>query len=135
MAVVNGKNFFGIPGKYLDIEQMWDKNTVISISFDLPVQILDGGKSYPGYIAIKNGPQVLALDQALNPEIKEMDELSMASYSVKNIPETLLPDNWVGFQIFGATGFYKGKPVDLKFVPFADAGQTGGDIRVWIKRN
>jgi DUF1680 family protein len=135
LAVVNGKNFFGISGKYLDIEQMWDKNTVISISFDLPVQILDGGKSYPGYIAIKNGPQVLALDQALNPEIKEMDELSMASSSVKNIPKTLLPDNWVGFQIFGATGFYKGKPVDLKFVPFADAGQTGGDIRVWIKRN
>jgi DUF1680 family protein len=134
IAFVNGINFYGIPGKYLEIEQMWEKNTIINISFDLPVQMLDGGKSYPGYIAIKYGPQVLAVDQALNPEIKDMDELSMASSDVKSISKTLLPDKWVGFQIFGASGFYKGKPVDLNLVPFADAGQTGGDIRVWIKK-
>jgi len=70
LAVINGKKLFWNSRKYLDIEQMWDKNTVINISFDLPVQILDGGKSYPGYIAIKYGTQVLAMDQALNPEIK-----------------------------------------------------------------
>lgn len=133
-AVVNGKSLFGVPGKYLEIEQMWEKNTLINISFDLPVQVLDGGKSYPGYIAIKNGTQILAVDQLLNPEIKELDELSMASSSVKSISKTLLPDKWVGFQIFSANAFYKGKPVDLKLVPFADAGQTGGDIRVWIRK-
>jgi DUF1680 family protein len=134
LAFVEGKSFYGVPGKYLDIERMWDKNSVIDISFDLPVQILDGGKSYPGYIAIKNGTQVLAMDQSLNQELKDMDDITLGSSSVNSIPKTLLPDNWVGFQIFVTSGFYKGKPVDLKLVPFADAGQTGGDIRVWIKK-
>jgi hypothetical protein len=27
-------------------------------------------------------------------------------------------------------GNYKGKPVKLKLVPYAEAGQTGGEVRV-----
>jgi DUF1680 family protein len=133
-AAVNGKSFNGVAGQYLIIEQLWDKNKVITVSFDTPVQILDGGISYPGYIAIKYGTQVLAVDQILNPEITDIDKISIGSISLKSISKTLLPEGWVGFQIFSTSALYAGKPVDLKFVPFADAGQTGGDIRVWIKK-
>ena len=133
-ANVDGKNYNGIPGKYLNIDQTWNKNSIIKVSFNLNDQILDGGKSYPGCIALKVGPQVLAIDQNLNPAITDLDKLSFNSPKVSAVSKTLLPKGWIGSQIYTSKAFYDGKPVDLKMVPFADAGQTGGDIRVWIKK-
>jgi len=133
-ANIDGNNYAGIPGKYLNIDQMWNKNSIIKVSFNLNDQILDGGKSYPGYIALKVGPQVLAVDQSLNPEIIDLDKLSIDSPKLLSISKTNLPSGWIGDQIFTTKAFYEGKPVDLKLVPFADAGQKEGDIRVWIKK-
>ncbi len=133
-AKVNGRIFKGVPGQYLNIEQSWEKNTVISVSFDMTIQILDGGKNYPGYIALKRGPQVLAVDQALNPDLKVLDDIRFKKPVLVPDSDKLLPKSWVGTQIYSAKAFYEGKPVSIKLVPYADAGQTGGDIRVWIKR-
>ena len=133
-ANVDGKNYNGIPGKYLNIDQTWNKNSIIKVSFNLNDQILDGGKSYPGYIALKVGPQVLAVDQSLNPEIIDLDKLSFDSPKLSPVSKALLPESWMGSQIYTSKAFYDEKPVDLKLVPFADASQTGGDIRVWIKK-
>lgn len=133
-ANVDGKNFKGIPGKYLNIDQMWNKNSIIKVSFNLNDQILDGGKSYPGYIALKVGPQVLAIDQSLNPKIINLDKLSFDSPKPLLASKKLLPKSWIGSQIYTSKAFYDGKPVEVKMVPFADAGQTGGEIRVWIKK-
>ena len=94
----------------------------------------NGGKSYPGYIAVKIGPQVLAIDQALNPEFTDLDKITLGSPVLKQLSKTLLPKGWIGSQIYSTKAFYNGKPVELKLVPFADAGQTDGDIRVWIKK-
>lgn len=134
-AKVDGKTFDGIPGKYLNIEQQWNTKSTVIVSFDLNVQVLDGGKSYPGYIAVKTGPQVLAVDQVLNPEITDLDKITLGSPNLVLLSKTLLPKGWIGSQIYSTKAFYDGKPVDLKLVPFADASQTGGDIRVWIKKN
>ncbi len=133
-AIVNGKTIAGISGQYLNITQLWDKNTVIKVSYDLPTQILDGGKSYPGYIGLKYGTQVLAVDQALNLEITDLDKLSMGDPMLKSIPSSSLPEGWFGKQLFSAHAFYNGKAVNLNLVPYAEASQTGGDIRVWIKK-
>ncbi len=133
-ANVDGKNYNGIPGKYLNIDQTWNKNSIIKVSFNLNNQILDGGKSYPGYIALKFGPQVLAVDQSLNPEIIDLDKLSFGSPKLSTVSKALLPKEWIGSQIYTSKAFYDGNPVEVKLVPFADASQTGGDIRVWIKK-
>jgi DUF1680 family protein len=133
-AVIDGKSYTGIAGQYLNIEKVWNANTIIKVSFDLNTQILDGAKSYPGYIALKVGPQILAVDQALNPGITDLEKLSFDSPKVAAQSKTLLPKGWIGSQIFSASAYYDGKPVTLKLVPFADAGQTNGDIRVWVKR-
>jgi DUF1680 family protein len=132
---VNGKTLNGIPGKYLDIDQTWNVKSTILISFDIPVQVLDGGKSYQGYIAIKTGPQLLAVDQSLNPEIKDLDKIALGSSKLVLLTKTLLPKSWIGSQVYSMKAYYDGKPVDLKLVPFADAGQTDGDLRVWLKKN
>jgi len=133
-ANVDGKSYDGIPGKYLNIDKTWNMNSIIKVSFDLNNQILDGGKSYPGYIALKVGTQVLAVDQSLNPKIIDLDKLSLDSPKLSPASKALLPESWIGTQIFEAKAFYEGKPVDLILVPYADASQTGGDIRVWIKK-
>ena len=133
-ANVDGKSFDGKPGQYLNIEQTWNAKSTVLISFNLNAQLLEGGKSYPGYVAVKIGPQVLAIDQALNPEFTDLDKISLGSPVLKQLSKTLLPKGWVGSQIYKTKAFYNGRPVELKLVPFADAGQTDGDIRVWIKK-
>ena len=132
---VDGRRLDGIPGQYLNIEQTWNTKSTVLVSFDMNAQVLDGGKSYPGYIAVKIGPQALAVDQALNPEFTDLDNITTNSPVLKSLSKTLLPKGWVGSQIYNMKAFYNGRPVELKLVPFADAGQTDGDVRVWIKKN
>lgn len=134
-AVVNGQPFVGTPGQYLTLSQVWDKGSVIQVSFDLHPQLLDGGKSYPGFVALKNGPQVLALDHALNPQINDFATVSLNSATVVALPKSQLPKGWVGSQLYSVKGMVDGKPTDLKVVPFAEAGQTGADLVVWIRKN
>jgi DUF1680 family protein len=131
----DGRRLIGVPGQYLYIEQQWNTKSTLLISFDMNAQVLIGGKSYPGYIAVKIGPQVLAIDQTLNPEFTDLDNITLNSPVLKPLSQVLLPKNWVGSQIYSTKAFYKGRPVELKLVPFADAGQTDGDVRVWIKKN
>lgn len=133
-AMVNGKTITGKPGHYLDIEQRWEANSVIRVSFDMTIQDLDGGLSYPDHLALKYGAQVLAVDQVLNPEIRDLDKLSIGSPELTPLPETSLPSGWIGDQVFKANAYYEGKPVDINLVPYADASQTGGDIRTWLQK-
>ena len=67
-------------------------------------------------------------------EIVDLDKVSMHSFDLKNIATSSLPTQWVGKQIFSAPAFYNDKAITLKLVPYAEASQTGGDIRAWIKR-
>ena len=85
-------------------------------------------------MAFKYGTQVLAVDQALNPGIKDLDLLSIGSTGLKTLGKSILPKEWLGDQVYQADAFYAGKPVVINLVPFADASQTGGDIRVWMKK-
>lgn len=133
-AVVNGKIRKGIPGTYLNLDQEWDKHSIIKVSFDLNTKVLDGGISYPNSIALRVGPQVLAVDQALNPQIKEVDQLTIGEPLLTNITKAVLPKGWVGSQVFKTKAYYKSKPIELILVPFADAGETDGEVRVWIPK-
>lgn len=133
-ATVKGIKHKGIPGQYLPIERLWEKNSKVNVLFDLNPHSIQGGKSYPGYIAIKSGAQVLAVDQALNPGIKNLDELLVGTPNLSLLSKSKLPKGWVGSQIFTTSGYYEGKAIRVLLLPFADAGQTNGDVRVWIKK-
>ncbi len=133
-ATVNGKILKGIPGSYLNIDETWNKKSSIKISFDLKTVTFDGGISYPNSIAFKVGPQVLAIDQTLNPQIKNLDAVTVANTAAVSVSKTTLPKGWVGTQVFTTKATYEGKIIDLILVPFADAGQTDGEVRVWVKK-
>jgi len=134
IAKIGNTMYKGIPGAYLMIKRNWTLSTTIHISFDLNVQSLNGGKSYPGYMAIKNGAQILAFDKALNPGIDDIDKVNIEKPFIRSLPVTELPKSWFGNQVYSITGYYNNKPVELKLVPFAEAGQSGGEVRVWLKK-
>ena len=72
--------------------------------------------------------------QALNPEITNPDQLEIENFDIKLLPKTELPANWFGSEVYRLDASYNNKPVVLKLVPFAEAGQTGGEVRVWMKK-
>ncbi len=134
IAKVDGKAYKGIPGQYLNISKVWKKNSRIEVSMNLNVQKLDGGISYPGFVAIKSGPQILAFDQSLNPEIIDISKIEIENDNIQLLPKTELPSSWVGTEVFKLGASYNNRPIVLKLVPFAEAGQTGGEVRVWMKK-
>jgi uncharacterized protein len=134
VARVEGKEYKGAPGQYLNILHLWKKDSKVEVSMNLNVQELDGGISYPGFVAIKSGSQVLAFDQALNPQITDLSKIEIENGHIQLLPKTRLPASWIGTEVYQLNASYNNNPVVLKLVPFADAGQTGGDVRVWIKK-
>ncbi len=128
-AMVSGTPHTGKPGQFLKIERTWQPGDIVSIRMDLPVRIVPGGKSYGDYVAIVRGPQVLALEASLNPEVQ---------YPHRAAPRSLDPAalafgetraaNWN--QVYSIAGVVSGKPQTLKLAPFADAR----NYRVWLVR-
>ena len=134
VAKVDGIEYKGVAGQYLVIKKVWKTNATIEVSFDLTTAWLDGGKSYPGYVAIKTGTQVLAFDQALNPSITDLDKIEVSTNEPVALPIAALPNILFNKQAYKLNGWYKGDTVELTLLPFAEAGQSEGEVRVWLKR-
>lgn len=139
-ATVDGKAYAGTASENLVINRAWKAGEKIRVSFQMPVQVLAGGKSYPGQVALQRGPQVLALDSSLNTEalknyqLKPDQKISLGSLAANNAG-VLLPQNWIGKQAYTVT-ILDDKNNTLKqplvLVPFADASQTEGVMKVWL---
>lgn len=124
----------GIPGKNLVIERNWNVKEQVHINFKMPLLEWTGGKSYPGQKAFQRGPQVLAMDSAITTTgLSTIDNdkkiLLNAGGYLNFIQPSLLPVNWIGKQVYPV--FYS-DGTKLILIPFADAGQTGGTVHVWL---
>jgi DUF1680 family protein len=119
------------------LEREWKPNDKIVVRFDMPLQVIEGGPSYPGYIAYKRGPQVLALDSLLNPAYTNTLPVLLkkdSRFTIKNVNH-VLPKGWIGDQAY-AIGLKEDKKQKLFIlVPFADAGQQATRQQVWIRSN
>ena len=127
VARVNGKEYVGHPGEFLPIQRAWKKGDQVDISMDMTVEVIPGGRSYPNAIAVQRGPQVLALESALNPAFPNLETAAPKS--------TLLAG--LHFADAPASGpFHEAFAIDsrsgprLTLVPFADAQ----DYRVWLTK-
>ncbi|MCF3111762.1 glycoside hydrolase family 127 protein [Niabella sp. CC-SYL272] len=133
-ATVGGKTYTGKADELITIDRNWSRENTIAVSFEIPVTILPGGQSYPDFIAIKRGPQVLSVDQSLNPSF-DIRKAAFQAPSALQLTDAAakLPAQWIGRQAYIArlkTASNKTQPVVL--VPYAEASQTGGDASVWI---
>lgn len=139
-AKIGGKIYKGINNQPIVIERNWRPGDQIKVSFDIPVKVLDGGKSYPDHIAFKRGPQVLALDSIFNVNVLKNDLFNTGKKMVISQPQIKtnkdpLPENWIGKQVFTigiADKENSERKMEWLLVPFADASQTGGTMKVWL---
>jgi DUF1680 family protein len=122
----------GEPGQFLKLDRLWHSGDAIQIQMDLPVRVIPGGASYPDYVALARGPQVLALEAALNPQLPYLQRASFKTLEASQIQlqdaAAGLPKTWAGNQAYSIDGAFSGKPQPLLLVPFADAQ----NYRVWL---
>ncbi len=131
---VNGVSQANTRRDLVNIKRVWKANDKIEVHFDMPLQVINGGASYPGFIAFKRGPQVLAVDSVLNPSYKNSSSVYFnrnAEIEVKDV-NNILPNGWVGKQAYAVTLEINKQKQQLVLVPFADAGQQSSRLQVWI---
>ena len=138
-ASVAGEMYKDYQAGFLIIKRTWKMGDEINIHFDVPIKIIDGTPSYPGKIAFQRGPYILAADQYLNKTWGEKVISSIDSgcdNAVLQSDKNVLPANWIGRQAFRVDATNgKENVAPLILVPFADAGQTGAKVRVWVSIN
>ncbi len=128
-ATAGGQTYKGVAGQFLAIERDWKPGDRVTVDMDMTVRILPGGPSYPYNVAIARGPQVLALEQAANPGVLDLQAAGPRGAAVKLIDaSTKLPRDWRGNQAYSLAGVVAGKPQELTLVPFTDAVT----YRVWL---
>lgn len=139
-VTVGSQTFTGQAGRMLDITRTWSRSSALKISMDLPIQTLDGGATYPDYLALKRGPQVLALEKAVNPTLPYIHRTALRGASGPPVCKPVAaPAGWAERQVYEVDGI-AGMPapdgqLDLQrrplvFVPFADTV----DYSVWVTR-
>jgi DUF1680 family protein len=133
VATIGNKSYAGKPGEWLVLSRHWKKGDTVKVSMDMTTRVIDGGRSYPGDIAIQRGPQVLVLDKALNPQVP-LDSVGVAALAGGKVSledaHGELPGTWMGSQAYSLQGEVAGRAALLLLVPFAD----GRDYRVWLKQ-
>lgn len=140
VATIGNKTYKGIANQYLNINRLWKSGDKIKVSFKIPVQQIAGGKSYPGQLAFQRGPQVLAFDESLNNVVLKNAPLITEQKLLAEMPggkseAGVLPKQWIGKQAYKINIVAVDKNAakqQLVLVPFADASQTGGDVKVWM---
>jgi hypothetical protein len=132
-ATLAGRSYNGRPGEYLRIERQWTDAATVEIRMDMTPRVVDGGPSYPNHVAIVRGPQVLALDDALTP----VSDLWLAGIALTADRTVILkpqPGPTQAWLLEGYTGNERlpHRPAKLVLAPFAEAGQSGSEYRVWL---
>ena len=93
--VTVGRNRYkGRKGELLAIHRAWKAGDRAEVKFDMPVEVLPGGLSYPNAVAIKRGPQVLAIDKGLNTGIDSLGGVSYNGSLRLTDGDAALPADW-----------------------------------------
>ena len=138
-ATLAGATTPGKPGEFLRLDRTWQAGDRIQIDMEMSGQVLPGAASYPEHVAIQRGPQVLALEAAVNSGIPFLHRVAPVSASEVQLADAAvrLPKGWIGNQAYAIAGMAtqrtpEGKQTvgqkELLLVPFADARR----YRVWL---
>ncbi|OJW14700.1 MAG: hypothetical protein BGO49_17080 [Planctomycetales bacterium 71-10] len=115
-------------GSVLMTSDAWADGTEIQINLDLGLNVIPGGVSNPDRQALAWGPFVLAYDEARNPGGPPARAVGLLPVE-RAEPK---PGDALEFAI-PVVGKDPSKPTTAAFVPFAEAGSTGGAYRVWLR--
>ncbi|WP_165247574.1 glycoside hydrolase family 127 protein [Paludisphaera soli] len=116
-------------GSILLTSDAWADGTTIEVHTDLELKRVDGGLANPGRAALTWGPFVLAYDEDRNPGGPPARAAGLMSDRPAGGPLDG-PDLAFHVPVVGRNPI---RPFTAAFVPFADAGSTGGAYRVWLR--
>jgi hypothetical protein len=140
-AAVAGVTAWGRSGEFVRLDRVWNPGDKIEIEMDLTVQLLPGGSSYPNRVAVQRGPQVLALDAEVNPDVPFLHRVAPTDGGMVQLAEAAsrLPKGWLGSQAYAVpamavqrteNGRQTIKRTEVVLVPFAEARE----YRVWLAK-
>jgi len=133
-VAVEDNSYAGRRGELLAIRREWKAGDRAKVTLDMPVEVLPGGLTYPNAVAIKRGPQVLAIDKGLNSGIDSLGEVYYTGSLRLTDGDSALPGDWDCKEAFYLDTIVNGGPRRVLMVPFAEAGQKSGEVAVWIER-
>jgi hypothetical protein len=107
----------------------WKDGDRVSLSFGLGPRLILGHFGNTDRAALAWGPFVLAYDQARNTGRPSASAIGLVRESTEL---TLQPEASLAFE-GPVVGRKSDSPTQAVFVPFADAGSTGGNYRVWLR--
>ncbi len=131
---------------YVAITRAWKKGDRIELRFKLRPRVVIGDHRNQGNLAVLYGPLVLAADQALlggtNANLADLaaasTNLAVLDVRPEQAPKELR--SWPSALVYRihaiarrAVGSLKaGAPLEVRLVPFADAGASGTPYKVWL---
>jgi hypothetical protein len=110
-------------------KRSWKEGDRIDYTFQLSGRVMAGDYSNYSRAVATWGPFVLAADTAQNRRLKSLEELRVAG-DAKPALISKAGDLTFGLR---ASGAFDDSPNEITLVPFADAGSTGGQYRVWLR--
>jgi DUF1680 family protein len=145
---VNGKAVTVTAGAdgYVAVTRTWKKGDRIELRFKLEPRVVVGDHKNQGKVAVLYGPLVLAADEALlgatNRSLAAISaaEMNLAALGIAPEPAPAAFKSWPGAQVFRVnviarkrTGSLKpGAALQVRLIPFADAGATGASYKIWL---
>lgn len=130
---------------YVAVRREWRKNDTIELRFKLEARLMVGDHKNEGRAAVLYGPLVLAADEALvEGKTTPLSQLGLPSARLAELhlqgePATAPLKSWPGAEVFrvNAVGRSDGAPavetpVQIRLIPFADAGATGTAYKIWL---
>jgi hypothetical protein len=122
---------------YAAIKRTWAKGDKVELNFKLGPRVIAGDHKNEGKVAVMYGPLVLAADEALLGTnglqlnaVSLSTDLTALAVSPEPAPDTL--KSWPHAQVFHLNAVSRGKPKDIRLIPFADAGTLGENYKVWL---
>ena len=133
-------------GGYWTVTREWDKGDRIELRFKLEPRVVVGDHRNQGKVAVLYGPLVLAADQALlgatNASLSAVAAAgtNLAALNVKPEPAPKELESWPSAQVFRINAVARrafgsrqaGAPLQVRLIPFADAGANSTPYEVWL---
>jgi DUF1680 family protein len=122
---------------YAAIKRTWAKSDKVELNFKLEPRVIVGDHKNAGKVAAMYGPLVLAADEALLgtdglqlSAVSMPTDLTALAISPEPAPDAI--KSWPHAQVFHINAVSRGKPKDIRLIPFADAGTLGENYKVWL---
>lgn len=131
---------------YIAVERRWQAGDELELEMELRPRVVVGDHVNEGRIAVLYGPLVLTADSGLlGREGGSLNSVAapgvdVAALQIAPEPAPLLLRTWPGALAFRMQAVLReasgslpaGSPVPIRLIPFAEAGCTGTNYRLWL---